>query len=148
MIRAILDPNVFISYLIATRPDSNVVRVVEAAIAGRFHIVMSPSVLVEVIASAVSKPKLQDRIRREDVALLLQDLLVVGEVVRELEFTPAEFSLDPKDDYLFAHALIEDVDYLVSGDRHVLALRQTFLVKIVTPAEFMSVLDEVDENAI
>jgi putative PIN family toxin of toxin-antitoxin system len=148
MIRAILDPNVCISYLIASRPESNVAPVVQAAFAGRFHIVISPSVLVEVIASATSKPNLTMRIRRDEVVLPLQDLFFVGEVVRELEFTPAEFSRNPKDNSLFAHALIEELDYLVSGDRHILALRDAFPIKIVTAAELMRILDEVDENAV
>ena len=121
---------------------------ISSAASGRFRILVSPGLIVETIASATTKPKLEARITRAQISQLVQLLLLFGEIIPELEFTPAPISRDSKDDYLFAHALLENADYLVSGDRDVLALQSELSVKIVSPAEFARILAElpVDED--
>lgn len=146
MIRALLDPNVLVSYLLAKHADSLLVALMASADAGRFRPLVSPSLLVETIASATTKPKLEARITRAQIGQLVQLLLQSGEAIPELEFTPAPVSRDPKDDYLFAHAVLEGADYIVSGDRDVLALRDVSPVKIVTPAEFALMLSGLPED--
>lgn len=146
MIRAILDPNVYVSYLLANRQDSTVVAVVSEAAAGRYRILVSPSLLIEVIAVASTKSKLASRITRAQIGRLVQLLLEVAEVIPELEFTPAPISRDPKDDYLLAHGVLEGADYLVSGDRDLLALADISPVKIVSPAEFALILSKLPEE--
>jgi putative PIN family toxin of toxin-antitoxin system len=146
VIRAILDANVLISYLLANRSDSVFVALVSSAAAGRFQILVSPGLLVETIASATTKPKLESRVTRAQIGQLVQLLLESGEVIPELESAPAPIFRDPKDDYLLAHAILEGADYLVSGDRDLLALRDISPVKIVSPAEFMLVLSELPEE--
>jgi putative PIN family toxin of toxin-antitoxin system len=47
---------------------------------------------------------------------------------------------DPKDDYLLAYALVGEADYLVTGDKDLLVLKQVDTVKIVTSREFLSIL--------
>jgi predicted nucleic acid-binding protein len=47
---------------------------------------------------------------------------------------------DPKDDYLIAHSVLEQVDYLVSGDKDLLVLGSVLGVRIVSPADFALLL--------
>lgn len=53
---------------------------------------------------------------------------------------------DPKDDYLAALALSESADFLVSGDAHLLDLKQITApetggqVRVLTPREFLKEL--------
>lgn len=48
---------------------------------------------------------------------------------------------DPKDNSLFAYALVGDVEYLVTGDADLLVLRHhVSQVKIVTPRGFVKAL--------
>jgi putative PIN family toxin of toxin-antitoxin system len=65
---------------------------------------------------------------------------------RAAYFEPAPLgkqrSRDPKDDPLLACALAARADYLISNDRDLLVLGKPFGISIVTPAEFLSVLEE------
>jgi predicted nucleic acid-binding protein len=70
-------------------------------------------------------------------------VLNASELIPELDFTPAPISRDPKDDYLLAHALLEAADFIVSGDRDLLALASISPIKIVSPAEFARILDDI-----
>jgi uncharacterized protein len=146
MIRAVLDPNVLISYLLSNNPDATVARLMDEAVRERYRILVSPSLLVETIAAAVTKPALASRISRSSVGRLVELLLDVGELVPELELTPAPISRDPKDDYLLAHATLEAADYIVSGDRDLLAIKHISPVKIVSPAEFARILNDLPDE--
>lgn len=146
MIRAIFDPNVFITYLLARDPNATVPRIVAAAERERFRLLVSPSLLIETVAVTVTKPKLTSRISRVELGWLVQLLLSACELVPELDFTPAPISRDPKDDYLLAHAVLEEADYLVTGDRDLLALAAMSPVKIVSPAEFARILDDIPQD--
>gem|GEM_PF-4285745 len=55
--------------------------------------------------------------------------------------TVASYVRDPDDDYLIAHGLMFDVDYIVTGDMAVRLLSQVGNLRIVTPAEFIDVLE-------
>ena len=50
------------------------------------------------------------------------------------------FSRDPKDDYLIAYAVVGEADFLVTGDKDLLVLRQIGDVRIVTVQELISIL--------
>jgi predicted nucleic acid-binding protein len=64
------------------------------------------------------------------------------EVVPEISEPFPAAGRDRKDDYLFAHALIDRADYLVSGDEDLLSVGQIDGVKLVSPARFLVVLHE------
>lgn len=76
---------------------------------------------------------------------------VVHNVVRELQdaavvlpalsVVPPAVTRDPDDDYLVAQAEAGAVDYLVSGDKDLHALKgEPFPFEIVSPAEFLAIL--------
>jgi predicted nucleic acid-binding protein len=48
---------------------------------------------------------------------------------------------DPADDEVLACALAAKVDAIVSGDRHVLGLKAFQGISILTPSEFLALLD-------
>jgi predicted nucleic acid-binding protein len=47
----------------------------------------------------------------------------------------------PEDDLILATAVSAQADYLVTGDRHLLALGMFHGVQIVSPREFLTILD-------
>ena len=47
-------------------------------------------------------------------------------------------SRDPKDDYLPTYALVAKADYLVTGDKDLLVLKQVGQVKILSPKDFVA----------
>ncbi len=146
MIRALLDPNIFISYLLKPNHDSPPCVVVEAAISRVFVPIVPISVIVEFVSAVSAKPYLRDRISRRQMEILVHELLLACERPTPLEEFVESVSRDSKDDYLFTYAVLEETDYLVSGDRDILALRDVSPVKIVTPAEFAAILSGLPED--
>jgi uncharacterized protein len=48
--------------------------------------------------------------------------------------------LDPNDDMIVATAVKAKADFIVTGDRHLLALGSHDSIRIVTPREFLDLL--------
>ncbi|MGE3911651.1 MAG: putative toxin-antitoxin system toxin component, PIN family [Chloroflexota bacterium] len=48
---------------------------------------------------------------------------------------------DPEDDYVLATARVGSADYLVTGDKELLGLQQFHGTRIVSPREFLFVLE-------
>lgn len=141
MLRAVLDANVYASALV--KPDGPPGRILHLILADRtFEVVLSKSIIVE-LRRCLDYPKLRkfiplddDEIDRWILALeLIADMVMPSREVRAV-------ADDPDDDHLLAAALEGRAAFLVTGDRHVLALGEYEGVRIVTPAEFLKVLGE------
>jgi predicted nucleic acid-binding protein len=76
-------------------------------------------------------PDLLDQTINQSAELAVQLPLIVGDL--------PSVTGDSKDDYLIAAALLSDVDILVSGDKHILAVRNLLeRPRIMTPADFVA----------
>jgi putative PIN family toxin of toxin-antitoxin system len=152
MIRAALDANVFISSLLLSGRSTNVHRCVDSGIAGAFVLLVPEPLFVELFRKVGEKHYLATRIGQEALGRLVAILLAVGEVVPSFDNPIPPVSRDEKDDYLLAYARIADADYLVTGDKDLLVLRDLFQWPAIrTPAEFVRELgldasDESDED--
>jgi predicted nucleic acid-binding protein len=143
-LRAILDANVLISFLLSVRADSPAVMAVEAALDRSYTLILPDHVVRELDDRTRRKPYLAARISPAQSARLIDALTsAAGEVAALPEPFPRVGS-DPGDDYLFAHAVATRADYLVSDDRGVLAVRRAGPVEVVTPAEFVALLGVTD----
>lgn len=140
--RALLDANIFIRYLLSHRDDSATVIAVEAAFTHAYTLLLTEHLIGGVVNKTESKPYLSNRITRADTERLIAALRIVAEPFPELEEPLPEVGNDRKDAYLFAHALVAQVDYLVSSDRDVRNIGRIGQVKIVTPAEFARILED------
>jgi putative PIN family toxin of toxin-antitoxin system len=141
VLRVVLDANVYASALV--KPGGPPGRLLHLLLADRaFEVVLSGAILVE-LHRCLDYPKLRkfipltdDEIDRWILALeLIADMVTPS---REVRAIPE----DPDDDHLLAAALEGRAAFLVTGDRHVLALGEYEGVRMVTPAEFLSILGE------
>ena len=141
MLRAVLDANVFASALV--KPAGPPGRILQLLFADRtFEVVLSESILIE-LRRCLEYPKLRKFIRLTDEEIdrwllaleLTADMVTPSREVRAI-------SDDPDDDHLLAAALEGRAAFLVTGDRHVLALGEYEGVRIVTPAAFLKILGE------
>ena len=141
MIKGCFDANVLISHLLnptAGRPPN---RIVETAIAQEFELILIESTLGEMIDAIRSKPYLTARIDLQNAHDLENALRLTATVLPEtLDHLPS-ITRDPGDDYLIAHAILHEIDYLVSGDNDLLELGEFEGVRIVSPAEFVEILE-------
>jgi putative PIN family toxin of toxin-antitoxin system len=130
-VRALLDANVLVSALLsrAGTPPRLITLWLDAA----FELVMCPALLTEV-ERVLGQPKLRTRIERADAKRFVELLTELAEMVPDPEGPPPVHSEDPFDEYLLALAAREQVP-LVSGDKHLLALRGR--APVFSPREFL-----------
>jgi putative PIN family toxin of toxin-antitoxin system len=133
-VRAVLDPNVLISALIA--PAGTPATLVASWLSGRFELVVSERLLGE-LERALTYPKLRRRVDAGRAASFLA-LLRHSVVVRPDRPEPPRRAPDADDDYLLALAE-ESRAILVSGDRLLIGLADRFPVR--TPRDFLDALD-------
>lgn len=138
MIRAVLDANIIISALLIQSGIS--ARVVAAAYAVVFRCFASDAIVHEVLRT-VTSVRIQrkypigaaeiDRVHR----FLESDAVLVP-----ITATVQGVATHPEDDLILATAVSAQADYLVTGDRQLLALGQYRGVRIVTPRDFAAIL--------
>jgi len=139
VIRVVLDTNQIVSMTI--RPGGLQDRILAAWRDRRFVLVSSPHLLGEV-HRVLTSPKLRALIRlspEEEEALLRL-------LVEDAEITPGTLEVqvvtaDPADNSVLACAMEGHADYIVSGDKHLLSLREHAGIPIITAREFLRILE-------
>ncbi len=133
--RVVLDTNVLISAaLIATgKPFSVLSTVLDSGV------LLFSNETFEEVATRLSRAKFD---RYVSVALRERFLVDLGAVAEWTTITGAlRVCRDPNDDAFLETAVAGRADCLVTGDRDLLALHPFRDVAIVTPADFLAVLD-------
>lgn len=137
MIRAVLDTNVLVSYLLIHRPP--IATLVDDMLTNEELVMVTAPELLEELDRVLTYPKLQrycsDEERRRFVALVM----ALSEVVN-LPDTIPRICRDPDDDWLVACAVVGRADVIVSGDDDLLALERIGSTPIVTPAQLLQTL--------
>lgn len=139
--RIILDTNIFLSYLLARRPQGALVQAVERCLTDNsIQLVLPQELLSELRQAVAQKEYLETHITISRLELFIQQLMEVAEIPPILSETSTGLSRDPKDDYLLAYGLVEDVDYLITGDKDLLILKQTEQLTILRVQDFFTIL--------
>ncbi len=129
-------------------PDTNVVlsgmfwhgpprRVLALARQGGITLFTTPCLLQELLA-VLRRDKFAQPIRRAGLSAeeLVSGFAALAVVIRPPALSPV-IQDDPDDDAVLACALACKADYIISGDRHLLTLRQFRDIPILTPADFL-----------
>ena len=132
---AILDTNVLLSAL--RSGNSPPPRILDAWRERRFELATSLEQIAE-FKRAARYPKLRPYLPRSAIGRLVNELRSADLVLQRLR-RPGD-SPDPGDDYLLAMALAAGADFLVTGDRALLALKRLGQTRIVAPARFALLL--------
>jgi putative PIN family toxin of toxin-antitoxin system len=140
-VRACVDTNILISYLLAPLSDGPPSSIVRSALQGAFTLVVAELTLTELSRKVQSKPYLVDRIPIAMLDQFVASLRVIAEVYPLPSDPLPRVVRDPRDDYLLAPAVLEQVDYLISGDNDLLVLGTFQGVRMVSPREFVAILN-------
>ncbi len=135
MLRAVIDTNVIVSaVLFGGKPR----QVIQAALEGTAEICISQA-LIEESSSVLRRPKfgLDNRL----IHSILSELTGLARWV-EPEKKHRIITEDPADDRLLDCAVAGKADYVVTGDKHLLRLGQFSDVGMVTPEEFVRILEK------
>jgi putative PIN family toxin of toxin-antitoxin system len=133
--RAVLDTNVLVSALIT--PDGASARLLLELRAGAFELIVSPTLLAE-LRDVLGRPKFERYLSAPDVDAYVEMIGRESILVEDPAPSPEPLSVDPDDEYLIDLARATRVDALVTGDAHLLDLRET--VPVVTPRQFLESL--------
>lgn len=132
MMRVVLDTNIFVSMALG----GQVGKINDEWRAGKFILVVSEDIVSEYL-DVLQRPKLH--LKSRTIAA------IVSRVYRKAEFvTPAEKILvilaNTTDNKFIEAAVTGKTDYIVSGDRHVLDLKEYKSIPIITAREFIDIL--------
>jgi putative PIN family toxin of toxin-antitoxin system len=138
VIRAVVDTNLLVSYLLTHRPP--IARLIDHHLAeDDFVLVTAPELIAE-LDRVLGYPKLQQYYTEEDRTRFVALVMALSEVV-ELPQTIPRVCRDPDDDRVIACAVVGDADVIVSGDDDLLNLEQINDVPILTATQFLDLLE-------
>lgn len=135
--KSVLDTNVLVSALIS--PDGTPAKIMRHT--GRFRLCTSPEILDE-LARVLQYPRIKARYKVDDATILayIERLFAAGLIVNT-RIQVAAVKDDPDDDKFLACAVACQADYIVSGDPHLLDLTSFQTIPIVTPRQFLEILE-------
>jgi putative PIN family toxin of toxin-antitoxin system len=130
--RVVLDTNIFISATLGGRLGV----IIDEWKAGKFKLIITDSIAHEYL-DVINRPKF--KIPKNEIIAATDYLLQIAEFV-----TPGEEVLvivaDPTDNKFLEAALAGKVNYVVSGDNHLLEIGSFRAIPIITAHEFIGLL--------
>lgn len=142
-VRAVLDTNVLVSGLMGAKGAPR--QALDAWLEGQFTLVIS-LYLIDEFVHVLQYPRIAERLQvtEDELVALLAALLSQAEVVPGRLQLPG-VTRDPKDDAVdvvgaVACAVEGSADYIVSGDQDLLVLDHYEDVRVVTPRQFVEIL--------
>jgi hypothetical protein len=147
MIRAVLDTNVWVSAILS--PGHPPAKILELALTGNLRLIISAGIIRE-IGRVLQYPKVKKALERRRITsqevddvilkLLKAAIIVPGEILAE------GVSDDPADDMIIACALEGRADFIISGDHHLIDLKNYQGIKIVDPSTFLALIAKLNEE--
>lgn len=131
--RVIIDTNLWISFLI-TKDLKTLDNKVKT---GKIKIIFGLE-LIEEFLSVAGRPKFKKYFLKEDIEQIIDLFDIYGEIVHVK--SKIELCRDPKDDFLLSLATDSKADYLITGDKDLLALKTIGKTKIVTMTDYLKKL--------
>jgi putative PIN family toxin of toxin-antitoxin system len=137
--RIVVDTNVLISRALSNRGAP--ARIIEQWVEGAFELVISEDILDE-YERVLGYERIQKNavITAEQIIALLSKIEEAGTLVIPSE-TLSVVDKDPDDNKFLECAIAGAADYIVSGDAHLLSLGEYQGVRILSPADFLDVLN-------
>jgi putative PIN family toxin of toxin-antitoxin system len=138
--KVIIDTNVFLSYVLSPASQRVITTVVTACLTlDEIDLMIPPEQITEFATKAATKRYFRTRIPQRAIDHFVAQLKALGEMMPPLEEI-ASYSRDPKDDYLVAYGVVNEADYLVTGDHDLRVLERVGALQIVPPSQFIKLL--------
>jgi len=137
MLKVIIDTNILISGLLKNPSCRKIIKLLEEK---RFTLVTSPPILDELIG-VISRPKFHNVIGRETIEKLIEIIKAQAILVKPSQRLSV-IKEDLADNRFLEAALEAKVNLIVSGNQHLLSLKNFHNIPIVTSKEFLSCLKE------
>lgn len=139
MIRTVIDISVWMRYLI--KPSSAVRELIEVRWLGDEVQAVTAPELIKELEEILARDYIRVLVQPEEGNALLNAIHRKADILPPLGTVPV-CTRDRKDDKFVACALVGDAAYVVTLDKDILALRALGDVRMVTPVEFLTLLQE------
>jgi uncharacterized protein len=139
--RVILDTNIVLSAMLP--PLGTPAQLLDAWERKAFTLVCCDALIAE-LRSVVTRPFFSTRLRNSAVELLAAGLRDFSFFCNQLPSGPV--APDPKDSYLLAMAEASHADFLVTGDKELLSLKNHKTTRIITPAAMIELLEDAHRS--
>lgn len=132
--RVVLDTNVLVSALVGHgRPRHLLIRLFEG------HEIVSSKQMLAELGDVLSRRKFGFTRNQLKEFLLI---MVKGSIVATIIEIPEIIAEDPNDNVVLATALEGEAEYIISGDKHLLRLREHRGIRIVSVREMLEILGD------
>jgi len=140
MLKIVLDANVFVSALI--NPRGKPAQILNYVVENKVRLFTSPSIIEE-LERVLSYPKLVKRhgLEKRELKKFVSDLLSILSLIEGKKAIEV-IAEDPADNNYLSCAVDAKADFIVSGDIHLLNLREYEGIQIITPAQFLEMLEK------
>lgn len=133
MVRVVIDTNVFVSGLLKSdNPPSNVV---DLFIEDKINLIISEEVFSKYI-KVLLRPEL--KVKKDNIIRLISIFILKAEIIK-VKTKLDIIERDPLDNKFLECALDGKVDYIITGDKHLLELKKYKKIKIVDPKTFIDI---------
>ena len=131
--RVVLDTNVLVSGIFFQGIPG---KIVDAWVDGRFSLFISPSILEE-YARVIN-----DLAAEHENSMAFEWMEILAELSHLIpnSSSATPYSRDRQDDKFIECAISAKADYLVTGDKDLTQISETFSFKIITPSKFLAYL--------
>lgn len=138
--KLLIDTNIWLSYLLSPAMPRSITTVIVTSLTQDEIDVLVPRELIEELAVKVAtKRYFRTRIPHATIEDFIKQLTSLAKLLPPLEEIPPH-TRDPKDDYLVAYGIVNEADFLVTGDADLLVLGRVGTLQIVRPSDFVSIL--------
>ena len=134
MRRVVIDTNVMVSAYLGRGLETIII----AWTAGKFSLIVSNQVVSEYL-EVLRRPRF--KIAHDELDNFTALILSKAEFVLPEESIPA-VEANPSDNKFIEAAVARQADYIVSGDKHLLDLKEYKGISIITPSAFLEQLGE------
>jgi putative PIN family toxin of toxin-antitoxin system len=139
--RLILDTNILLSALLS--PLGAPAKLLDAWERNSFTLVTCDALIAE-FREVAGRPFFRARLRASAAELIAADLHEFSFSCRDLRSGPV--APDPKDSYLLALAESSQAEFLVTGDKELLSLKQHKSTRMITPATMIEILEQAENG--
>ncbi len=133
MKRAVIDTNIFISYLIGKK-----LKALDVVLKEKKAVLIMSRLQLEELENVVKREKFKKVFSTSKVRELLANIDSIAEIVEVTSHVT--ICRDAKDNYLLAMAKDGEANYMVSGDDDLLALKIFGETKIIPFTEFIAII--------
>ena len=134
--RVVIDTNVFISAILIK--FGNPRKIFEKLLNGEFILIESEELLAE-LRDVLIRPKF-NFITADEKEHFIKNLLSLCKIIEPKQKLDI-IKNDPDDNVVLETAVQGNADYIISGDEHLLILKEFKGIKIISPKEFLDLLD-------